>query len=296
MHVRYCQVCQSATGNLHLVREMMLGTRDQFLYYECSECGCLSLAEVPENLGQYYPQDYCKLKTRPPSVLRMLRNALYLSRCSFLVNWRKRNDLDVIRRVHLKKNMTFLEVGGKSDSLPGDLRELGYDAHGVNLFVHKDVEDRHGVRVERKTLAEVKGKFDVILFRHSLEHMPIDMLRQAREHIKSNGSCVVCIPVLGWAWQTYATDWAELDAPRHLFVHTNKSFSLLAEKSGFRIDKVVFDSTEFQFWASNWYQRNVPLVEMPQPTRQQRSRMRHLAEALNLIGKGDTAQFYLKPA
>ena len=296
MHVNCCPVCQSSAGNLHLVREMMLGTRDQFLYSECAECGCLSLAEAPDDLNQYYPFDYCKLKSRPPSILRKLRNALYLSRYSFLVNWRHRKDLDVIRRIKLKKNMTFLEVGGRSGSLLTDLRELGYDAHGVNCFLDGDLKDRYGVRVERKTLAEVTGKFDVILFRHSLEHMPIEMLRIAREHLKSNGSCIVCIPVLGWAWQTYSTDWAELDAPRHLVVHTNKSFALLAEKSGFRIDRVVFDSTEYQFWASNWYQRNVPLIHMPQPTRRQRSRMRRLAEALNLIGKGDTAQFYLRPA
>jgi hypothetical protein len=296
MHVDCCPVCQSATGNLHLVREMVMGTREEFLYSECSECGCLSLAEIPDDLERYYPLDYCKSKTRPPSFLRKLRNALYLSPFSFLVNWRQKGDLDLIRRVHLKKDMALLEVGGKSGNLLGDLRELGYNAHGVNLFARMDVRDRYGIRVESKTLAEVQGKFDVILFRHSLEHMQIDMLRVAREHIKTNGYCVVCIPVLGWAWQTYATDWAELDAPRHLVVHSSKSFSLLAEKSGFRIDKVVFDSTEFQFWASDSYQRGIPLINMPEPTRTQRSRMRQLAEALNLKGKGDTAQFYLKPA
>jgi hypothetical protein len=274
----------------------MLGTRDEFVYSECSECGCLSLAEVPADLCRYYPQDYCKIKTRQPSILRKMRNALYLSPLSFLVNWKRRNDLDLIRRVKLTKNMSFLEVGGRSESLVADLRELGYNARGVNLFIRKDVEDCYGVRVERKTLAEVKDTFDVILFRHSLEHMPIDMLRLAREHIKSNGSCVVCIPVVGWAWQHYATDWAELDAPRHRFVHSNKSFSLLAQKSNFKIDKVVFDSTESQFWASDAYQRDIPLIETPQPTRTQRSRMREFAEALNLMGKGDTAQFYLRPS
>jgi hypothetical protein len=229
-------------------------------------------------------------------MLRKIRNMLYLSKLSFLVNWRKRSDLDVIRRVNLKKNMTLLEVGGRSDSLLGDLRELGYSARGVNLFVPKDLYDRFGVFVERKPLAQIRGKFDVILFRHSLEHMPIDELRVAREHIKGNGSCVVCIPLLGWAWQAYATDWADLDAPRHRFVHSSKSFALLAEQSRWRIEKVVFDSTEFQFWASDSYQRNVPLIEMTKPTRIQSRRMRGLAEALNVRGKGDTAQFYLKPA
>jgi len=296
MQMSYCQVCQSEIGTLHLVREMMLGTRDKFLYYECSECGCLSLAEVPANLDSYYPKNEYLDNVRPLSLPRKIKNKLYLSRFSFLVNWRKRSDLDVIRRVKLKKDMPFLEVGCTPGSLLTDLRELGYDAHGVNPFVETDVEDRFGVRVERKTLAEVKGQFDVILFRHSLEHMPIHMLQLAREHIKMGGFCVVCIPLLGWAWHAYETDWAELDAPRHFFVHSRKSFSLLAEKSGFRIEQVIFDSTESQFWTSDSYQRDVPLSEMPKPKRSQRSRMLRLAEALNLSNQGDSAQFYLKPA
>ncbi len=291
-----CQICQSGTGSLHLVREMMLGTRDRFCYSECSECGCLSLAEVPTDIEKYYPQDYCSFMIRPSSFLRRLRNALYLSRFSFMVNWKQRDDFDVIRRVKLKKSMRFLEVGGRSGSLLNDLRDLGYDAHGVNSFVQTDIVDQYGVRVERKTLAEVKGKFDVILFRHSLEHMPINVLRMAREHIKSDGYCVACIPVLGWTWQNYATDWAEIDAPRHLFVHTAKSFSMLAEKSDFRIDKIVFDTSEFQIWASEFYRRGIPLTKVPPPTREQRHRMKEFAEGLNLSGNGDTAQFYLRPS
>ena len=141
MHVKCCPVCQSSAGNLHLVREMMLGTRETFLYSECSDCGCLSLADIPEDLDQYYPVDVSRRKARPSSFLRKLRNALYLSRYSFLVNWRQRNDLDVIRRIKLKKNMTFLEVGSKSGSLLGDLHELGYDVHGVNYFAKEDLKD-----------------------------------------------------------------------------------------------------------------------------------------------------------
>jgi hypothetical protein len=274
---------------------MMLGTRDEFYYMECSDCGCLSLVDVPFDLERYYPEDYCTFMMRPASLVRRLRNAVYLSRFSFLVNWRQRDDFDVIRRVKLKKNMRFLEVGG-SGSLLSDLRDLGYDVHGVNSFVQADIADRHGVLVERKSLAEVTGKFDVILFRHSLEHMPIDVLKIAREHINSDGHCVVCIPILGWAWQNYATCWAEIDAPRRRFVHTPKSFSLLAENSSFRIEKVVFDTSAFQLWASEFYQQGIPLIRVPQPTRGQRNRLKEFAATLNLAGAGDAAQFYLKPS
>jgi hypothetical protein len=296
MHVNYCPICQSSVGNLHLIREMVLGTRDEFLYFECSDCGCLSIVDVPEDLQRYYPHNCHGLKPRRLSRLRKLHNALYLSRFSFLINWREKKELDLIRRIHLKKNMSLLDVGDSFDSLLSDLRELGYDAHGVSLLVRSDVRDRYGVRTECKTLAEVTDKYDVILFRNSLEHMSINLLRIAREHLNKNGRCVVCTPIIGWGWQTYATDWAALDAPRHRFVHSRKSFSILAETSGFRIDKVILDSNEFQVWASNSYQRDIPLIDMPKPTRLQRNHLRRLTDALNLNNKGDTAQFYLQLA
>ena len=296
MHVSHCQICQSSVGDLHLVREMMLGTRDEFLYFECSMCGCLSIAEVPSDLHRYYPLNYCTFNPRRLSLLRKLCNALYLSRFSFLIDWHEKKELDLIRRIQLKKSMSLLEVGGNFGSLLGDLRELGYNARGVSLLVKNDVLDRYGIRVERKTLADVTEKYDVILFRNSLEHMPIHMLRVAREHLNKNGYCIVCTPVLGWGWQTYATDWAEIDAPRHRIVHSRKSFSMLAERSGFRVEKVIFNSNESQVWASAAYQRDISLMDMPEPTRSQRGHLRRLVDALNLNDKGDTALFYLKPA
>src|SRR5260370_21502220 len=155
-----------------------------------------------------------------------------------------------MRCVGLSKTMALLDVGCGSGHLLASLRELGYNARGVDAFVADNVEDRFGVRVERKTLSDVRDVYDVMLFRHSLEHMPVDTLKAARYRVKGNGVCVVCIPVLGWAWRHYGVRWVQLDAPRHLFLHSQTSFAILAERSGFRIEKVIFDSSEFQFWGS----------------------------------------------
>ena len=94
---------------------------------------------------------------------------------------------------------------------------------------------------------------------------------------------------------TLSTDWAQLDPPRHLFLHSRKSFELLAAASGFRIESVIFDSSEFQFWASDCYQKNIPLVRANAPGFVDSLKMRRQAAALNRHGLGDSAQFYLRP-
>ncbi len=54
-----CRICGNREGNrTHQVREMMYGMDERFDYLECSACGCLQIAQVPEDLGRYYPADY----------------------------------------------------------------------------------------------------------------------------------------------------------------------------------------------------------------------------------------------
>lgn len=52
------------------------------------------------------------------------------------------------------------------------------------------------------------------------------------------------------AWNHYREHWFQLDAPRHFYLHSLRSMQILCEKSDLRIDRVVYDSRESQFWAS----------------------------------------------
>ena len=62
-----------------------------------------------------------------------------------------------------------------------------------------------------------------------------------------------------YAWNTYNTDWMSLDAPRHLIIHTVKSIQLLCDMAGFKLDGVVFDSTEDGLVGSEQYKKDVAL-------------------------------------
>jgi len=272
----------------------MNGTRDEFPYFECTDCGCLSLVEIPENLGKYYQNSYYSFQQQSCSRVRLAAYYLSLSRLSFLTNLFPFAVFKMLHRIHLQPAMKLLDVGCGSGTMVAGLRKLGYSAEGIDPFVSSDIADEDGVRVRKGVLGEVKDKFDVILFLHSLEHMPVESLALARDRLNSDGLCVVRIPVVNWAWKRYGADWVQLDAPRHLFVHTVRSFTILAEKSGLKVQRVLFDSTDLQFWGSDGYARDIPLrASRPQMLR--RSLLRLRAMVFNLRNLGDQAQFYLRP-
>ena len=54
-----CRICNNPNGNQTFVaREMMYGLREEFGYILCAHCGCLPIAEVPQDLSRFYPPGY----------------------------------------------------------------------------------------------------------------------------------------------------------------------------------------------------------------------------------------------
>jgi predicted SAM-dependent methyltransferase len=145
------------------------------------------------------------------------------------------------------------------------------------------------------------------MFHHSFEHLedPDGTLREAHRLLKDNGYMLIRIPVINFAWEKYGVNWVQLDPPRHLFLYTERAFCSLAEKSGFEVEKIIYDSTAFQFWGSEQYLQNIPLNH---PTshlnndggtvfsQDQMDKWQSEAEVLNLRGRGDQACFYLRKA
>jgi SAM-dependent methyltransferase len=118
------------------------------------------------------------------------------------------------------------------------------------------------LRILKKRLDELDGKFDVVMFNHVFEHLPDPKITLLTCHrlLSTGGHCFLRIPtVSSYAWKHYGMNWVQLDAPRHLFLHSKESIDVLASETGFRIEKVTYDSTAFQFWGSEQYARDIPL-------------------------------------
>lgn len=316
-----CRICgHSGSPALFSVPEMMFGWGEEFRYAQCARCGCLQLANPPPDLARYYPTSYYSVGQEPVAIdgnsLRRIaltlrdRYALYdrglLGR--FLYARFPNEALRSLSGVPgLSVETRILDVGCGSGTLLYRLRERGF-CHllGIDPSLEHDIHYANDLLVRRQTLDEVEGRWDVVMFHHSFEHLadPLGALRHVARLVPPGGTCLLRMPVVPCcAWERYGVHWVQLDAPRHLFIYSQKGVQLLGEKTGWALAKVVFDSTEFQFWGSEQYEQGIPLMAPnsyavnPRGSRFSKRDIacfRAKARRLNAQGQGDSAAFYLR--
>jgi SAM-dependent methyltransferase len=309
---------------------MMFGTRESFSYFSCQLCGCLQITQIPANLAQYYPDNYYSINSGTHRgqrqkhlpwvrvILEQARAQKAILGTSSPLSWLAPHLVDLPPEIYpvgnwLKtcgigsRHASFLDVGcGSSSWWLNSLRTLGFRRLlGVDPYISSDVTS-NGVTIRRGVLADIDGKFDLISFHHSFEHIPeqLQTLEAVRRLLRPNGYCLIRIPVVSsMVWEMYGTDWVELDAPRHLYLHSKQSIQKIAEKSGFKLVTSICDSSEFEFYGSEQYRRDIPLTSIESYwinpatssfTYREMASFRELAERANREGTGGRACFFFK--
>ncbi|MBN2298546.1 MAG: class I SAM-dependent methyltransferase [Deltaproteobacteria bacterium] len=268
-----CKICGNENGNIsHIAREMMFGSHEEFEYVECSQCGCLFLKDIPDDMGRYYPSGYYSMNVSNIDLFKFylgsfavrfyLSNSLARSILSEKIDFSK---FEWMLDIAVKKNARILDVGCGAGKILLVMRHLGY-SHliGADPFITHDISYNNGVRILKKELPGLAGQFDLIMLHHSFEHMPdpLPALHELNRLLSPGGTVVLRIPLAQThAWRTYKTHWVQLDAPRHLCLYSDRAVKILADSSGFKVDKVRYDSSGFQFWGSEQYAHNIPLMD-----------------------------------
>ncbi len=292
---------------------MMFGTRDEFDYLECAECGTVQIAKIPD-LASYYPQSYYSFEAGEPTgglkqqLSRLATIAFYRSRrlpfssFFFTIGDLKARLIDrslgLTSVVHLDppRHARILDVGCGSAELLRVLAELGFTSlTGIDKFLTRESIEG-GIALRAAEISDVEGEFDLVMFHHSIEHVPdpVAAFKDAHRLLAVGGTCLVRVPLLSYAWEKYGINWVGLDPPRHLILMTEQTMRKVAEDAGFEVARVDYDSTSFQFSASEKYSLDIPLVEPGEPfSKSQIREWEKEARRLNRSGRGDQAAFFL---
>jgi 2-polyprenyl-3-methyl-5-hydroxy-6-metoxy-1,4-benzoquinol methylase len=318
-----CKICNTTKNNkVYLAREMMFGFRDQFEYFECSNCGCLQISKFPENISKYYSARYYSLKKikileqwakgqrlsyyiHRKNLAGFLLSQIYASQNRVSELMLKRT-AEWIKRAKLKFKDSILDIGCGNGTLLFQMHAAGFrNLAGVDPYLEQDYIYKNGIRLLKRELPQIEGQYDFIMLHHAFEHMsdPINALKEIYRICKPGKIVLIRIPTSSsFAWRKYGINWIQLDAPRHFFLHSRKSMEILAQKVGFEISDIVYDSTEFQFWGSEQLLQDIPLraensygINPKQSifSKQDITSYRQRSEELNNANDGDSACFFL---
>jgi SAM-dependent methyltransferase len=313
-----CRVCGgNAASAKYEAREMMFGIGARFQYAECSACASLSLLDPPGDYGAYYPNGYYSfsngnetLKGRVKDYLRGKRdNSYFRSRDlvgRFLARRYEDGPLLSVSKLGVGRDARILDVGCGSGNLLHRMAAVGFkNLAGVDPFLSDEMARKNGIWIRKCRLEDLeKEKYEAVMFHHSLEHIaePTRTLRMAAELLTPSGICLIRLPVVAYAWEEYKANWVQLDPPRHMWLPTAKGMNALANSAGFVVERVSYDSTEFQFWGSELCLRGLPFNGVMQRDlgalfrREEIERFRKQAASLNRKGRGDQAAFFLRRA
>ena len=258
----------------------MLGLGDEFSYFECSNCGCLQIGEIPDDMSKYYSGNYHSLisqrammeqENRPKKYLRKKRDQYTILGKGHLGRVLQRLRKGTIQllykppKAQITRSSKILDVGCGAGDLLYILKNLGFtNILGIDPYISNDIVDKH-LRIFRKTIHDLTDEehFDWIIFRHSFEHMSdqLGTLLKAQHLLSEFGTCSIEMPIKSKSiWGRYGVNWAQIDAPRHFFLHTLSSFELLTQNTNLHLSGLIFNSSEFQFWASEQNRRGIPLA------------------------------------
>jgi 2-polyprenyl-3-methyl-5-hydroxy-6-metoxy-1,4-benzoquinol methylase len=305
--IDHCLYCGGSAREEFAAREMMVGLRHSFVYRRCTDCGSLWLADPPEDMAPYYGEGYYSLtEAVGASPRRARRRVQLLLRLPERAARRLAGQrgfpvyLSWFAGLGISPQSRIADVGSGRGALATLLASHGFtEVWGFDPFIESE-RDTGAVHLRRAVIEEAQGAFDLIMFNHSLEHVagPVASLTAARERLAANGHVLVRVPVAGsYADRHYGADWVALDPPRHLGIPSRAGMLRAAGAAGLEIVRVFFDSEPLQFWASEQYQRDIPLCADASGCEPAMARpLLRRARRLNARGDGDAAGYVLRRA
>lgn len=222
-----CRLCGDTTAPAFVARDRNRGVSPEpFRYVRCVSCGTLTLADVPDDLGRFYPPGYLAPPDARADVVERDPNAP--------------QRLAYVRAIAPAGRL--VEIGPGVGAFVALAQDAGYDASAIEMDAGfcRFIRDVVGVPVAQTDdpVAALDGPYDAVVMWHVIEHLPdpAALIARVADELAPGGTLVLAAPNPdSLQCRLLRGRWAHVDAPRHLALLSLDAVVAHAERHGLQL-------------------------------------------------------------
>ncbi len=234
---------------------------------KCPQCGLYFINPQPteKEITKHYPaHKYYSLGEimlpRKKKLLTTLYKTYYTEKGNSLLKLLFFPLYPSVRYARIIPRGKILDIGCGAGKFLILMKSFNMECHGVEPGkFNEEYAKANDLIIKNCTFMEAdypEHYFDVITLNHVFEHsnQPTETLKKINRLLKPNGKLVIAVPQIQClAYKIFRQHWVQLDIPRHLFSFQESTIRKYAEKTGFKIEQIRYNSIPFQFLGSLYY-------------------------------------------
>lgn len=204
-----CSACGESTMPFLESRDYNRSVSEEVFHYNrCTKCGCVTLVNIPEDLGRYYVSGYHEIPVSQEDIERRVEHERY--------------KIELVRRFVNGGNL--LEIGPSWGAFCLLAKRHGFFVEAIERdpncyeFLRSKIQVNVILAQGDAISLEQASRPNVIALWQVIEHLrdPWKLLRSAAERLAPHGILVVATPNPdALQFRLFRRYWGHLDAPRH---------------------------------------------------------------------------------
>ena len=221
-----CLLCDGATSKWLTATNKGVGPKGIYNIYRCARCFSTVIDPIPVDLDKFY-RDYHAIPSG--------------------ANWERavkacKNRLAVLHSIG-SSSTSILDIGAGAGAFVDAANQAGHLA----LAIEQDENCRTNMesiipgRVTEDLAGFTKSNFpipDIVTLWHVFEHIPNpgNFISQICQTFPSRTKIIIEVPNAdSWLFKIMGSKWPHLDAPRHVFLPTQKGIQIVAQQNGMKV-------------------------------------------------------------